>query len=134
VFVASPREGSGRVWRQEEVPAFPPEPSPTQPTRYCQHILVYKKVTRFCLARHLWTSLYLSLEERIHKLSISLRFIIIKHEFYSEIVLLTKGGASGRYLSSPLSFFRSCRRYPNAGQGRRGGPTPRRLGGPDAPR
>jgi len=40
------------------VPAFPPEPSPTTPTRCCQHTLVYKKVTRFCLARHLWTSLY----------------------------------------------------------------------------
>jgi len=51
-------EGSGRVWRQEEVPAFPPEPSPTPLTRCCQHTLVYKEVTRFCLARHLWTSLY----------------------------------------------------------------------------
>jgi len=30
---------------------------PTIPTRCCQHTLVYKKVTRFCLARHLWTSL-----------------------------------------------------------------------------
>jgi len=37
------REGSGRVWRQEEVPALPPEPSPTHPIRCCQHTIVYKK-------------------------------------------------------------------------------------------
>jgi len=43
VFAAMPREGSGKVWRQEKVPAFPPEPSSTQPTRCCQHTLVYKK-------------------------------------------------------------------------------------------
>jgi len=43
VFVALPKEGSGRVWRQEEVPAFLPEPFPTHPTRCCQHTLVYKK-------------------------------------------------------------------------------------------
>jgi len=43
------------------VPAFPQEPSPTHPTRCCQHTLVYKKkkVTRFYLAHRLWTSLYL---------------------------------------------------------------------------
>jgi len=58
VLVVLPKEGSGRVWRPEEVPAFPPEPSPTIRTLCCQHALVYKKVTRFCLARHLWTSLY----------------------------------------------------------------------------
>jgi len=59
VLVALPWEGRGRVWRQEEVPAFPPESSPTHPTRCCQHTLVYKKVTRFCLDHHLWTSLYI---------------------------------------------------------------------------
>jgi len=47
VFVALPREGSGRVWRQEEVPAFPLEPSLTHPTRCCQHTLVKKKSLDF---------------------------------------------------------------------------------------
>jgi len=55
------------MWRQEEVPAFPPEPSPTIPTRCCQHILVNKKVTRFCLPRHLWTSLYATVKEKRYK-------------------------------------------------------------------
>ena len=31
---------------------------PDPPTRCCQHTLLHKKVTRFCLAHHLWTSLY----------------------------------------------------------------------------
>jgi len=53
-------EGSGRARRQEEVTAFPPEPSPTIPTRCCQHTLVNEKVTRFCLARHLRTSLHIN--------------------------------------------------------------------------
>ena len=48
MLVALPREGKRRVWRQEEVPTFPPQPSPTHPTRCGQHTLVYKKVTRFC--------------------------------------------------------------------------------------
>ena len=39
MFVALPREGSGRVWRQEEVPAFPPEPPPTHPTRAAANTL-----------------------------------------------------------------------------------------------
>ena len=44
------------------MPAFPPEPSPTHPTSCCQHTFVYKKITRFCWAHHLWTSLYILLE------------------------------------------------------------------------
>jgi len=38
---------------------FFPESSPTHPTRCYQHTLVYKRVTRFSLAHHLWTSLYI---------------------------------------------------------------------------
>jgi len=36
-----------------------PEPSPTHPTRYAANTQEFtkKKVTRFCLAHHLWTSL-----------------------------------------------------------------------------
>ena len=60
MFVALPKEGSGRLWRQEEVPVFPPEPSPTHHTRCCQHTLVYKKFTRFCLAHQVWKSLYVT--------------------------------------------------------------------------
>jgi len=56
VFVALPREGSGRVWRQEELLAFPRNlldpPHALLPT----HINLQKKeVARFCLARLLWT-------------------------------------------------------------------------------
>jgi len=42
VFETLPGEGSGRVWRQQEVPVFPPEPSPTHPTRCRQHISLQK--------------------------------------------------------------------------------------------
>jgi len=43
MFVALPGKGSWRMWRQEEVPAFPSKPSPTHPTCCCQHKLVNKK-------------------------------------------------------------------------------------------
>jgi len=43
VFVALPREGSGRVWRHEEVPAFPPEPSLPHPRAAANTTLVYQK-------------------------------------------------------------------------------------------
>jgi len=36
---------------------LPPHPPTALPRQCYEHTLVYKKVTRFCLGRHLWTSL-----------------------------------------------------------------------------
>jgi len=54
VFVTLPREGSGSVWRQGEVPAFPrnlPRPTPRAAANTYNRSL-QKKVTRFSLAHH----------------------------------------------------------------------------------
>ena len=37
---------------------LPPHPPTALPRQYYEHTLVYKKVTSFSFARHLWTSLY----------------------------------------------------------------------------
>ena len=37
---------------------LPPHPLTALPRQCYEHTFVYKKVTSFCLARHLWTSLY----------------------------------------------------------------------------
>jgi len=55
--------GSGKVPGERGHLLLPPHPPFALPRQCYEHTLVYKKVTRFCLAHHLWTSLYSHLED-----------------------------------------------------------------------
>ena len=50
---------SGRLREKGGHLLLPPHPLTALPRHCCEYTLVYKKVTRFCLAHHLWTSLYI---------------------------------------------------------------------------
>jgi len=53
--------GSGKIpgeWRAAPLSSTPHPPT-ALPRQCYEHTQVYKKVNRFCLARHLWTSLYI---------------------------------------------------------------------------
>jgi len=124
VFLALPKESNGRVWRQAEVPAFPPQPSPTHPTRCCQHTLVHKrKVTRFCMARHLWTSLYAGDTKRtrvkkplqiskkcINKIcrSFNLQYFLARHILISLTVFEIQGFKKSQKIPPPLILGKYC--------------------------
>jgi len=58
VLAAARGDGRGRFRGKGGHLLLPPHPSTALPRQCYEHTFVYKKVTRFCLARHLWTSLY----------------------------------------------------------------------------
>jgi len=59
VFAAAREVGRGRFRGKGGHLLLPPHPLTALPGQWCEHPLVNKKVPRFCLAHHLWTSLYI---------------------------------------------------------------------------
>ena len=58
VLAAARGVGRGRFRRKGGQLLLPPHPPNALPRQCYEHTLGYKKVTRYCLAHHLWTSLY----------------------------------------------------------------------------